>query len=138
VKLARWVIIIGCFLLGFYIRYEVAAAVDSGHPFDKTMIRALIRCRLYPEEMAVLTNAHGKKCTVPLPPGTTHFQDGTYLSTNDNFEKYLKFTLLEFGWTKIIKQGETFLIRDKAGYRKFKIINKKYAGVYRRLKFELE
>lgn len=134
----RWMIIIGCFLFGFYVREEVAAAVDSRTPFDKTMIRAFIRCRMYPEEMAVLTGAHDKKCTIPLPPGTTHFPDGTYLTTSGNFDKYLEFTLLEFGWTKIIQQGETFLIRDKAGYKKFKITNNKYAGAYRRLRFVLE
>lgn len=93
---------------------------------------------MYPEEMAVLTGSNGKRCTIPLPPETTHFSDNTYLTTGDNFDKYLKFTLLEFGWTKIIRQDELFLIRDKTGYKKFSIINNKYAGVYRRLRFVLE
>jgi hypothetical protein len=130
--------IIGCFFFGFFVREEVAAVVTSGAPLNKTMIRALIRCRMYPEEMAVLTNPQGKKCTVPLPPGTTHFQDGTYLTSSGNFDKYLEFTLLQFGWTTVIRQNETVLIRDKTGYKKFKIINNKYAGNYRRLKFVLE
>lgn len=137
-KLFYWVMIIGCFLLGFLIRYEVAAAVDSGHPFDKTMIRAFIRCRLYPEEMTVLTGAGGKKCTIPLPPGTTRFPENSYLTTSANFDRYLEITLVEYGWTKVIRQGEMYLIRDKGGYKKFTVFNAKYAGVYRRLRFMLE
>ena len=137
-KLFRWIVIIACFLFGFLVRYEVAAAVDSGHPFDKSMIRAFIRCRVYPEEMAVLTGAGGKKCAIPLPPGTTHFPDNSYLTTRANFTEYLKITLVEYGWTKVIAQGELYLIRDKSGYKKFSVINTKYAGVYRRLRFVLE
>lgn len=137
-KMISWMLIILLFLVGFNLRNEIVAAVTSGKPFDKEMIRALIRCRMYPEEMAVLTNARGARCTVPLPPDTTHFSDGTYLTTTGNFEKYLKFTLLEFGWTKVTRQDETYSISDKSGYKKFRIINGKYVGVFRRLKFILE
>jgi len=137
-KLFSWMMIILLFLVGFNFRNEIVAAATSGKPFDKEMIRALIRCRMYPEEMAVLTNPCGAKCTVPLPPDTTHFSDGTYLTTTGNFEKYLKFTLLEFGWTRVNRRDETYSIRDKSGYKKFTIIIGKYAGVYRRLRFGLE
>jgi hypothetical protein len=137
-KLLRWLIIIGFFLLGFYLHNEIWAAVNSGHPFDQTMIRALIRCRIYPEEMAVLTGKGGKRCTIPLPSGTTHFLDNTYLTTSHNFDKYLEITLLSYGWTQIIQRDEQFMVRDKGGYKRFTIINRKYAGVYRRLSFMLE
>jgi len=137
-KLMRWLIIIACFLLGFFFRNEIYAIATSGHPLDREMLRALIRCRMYPEEMAVLANVRGAKCTVPLPPDTTHFSDGTYLTTAGNFDKYLKFTLLNFGWTQVIQRGETYFIRDKGGYKRFRIYNSKYVGVFRRLTMVLE
>lgn len=102
------------------------------------MIRAFIRCRLYPEKMTVLTGAGGKKCTIPLPPGTTRFPGNSFLTTRANFDEYLEITLVEYGWTRVIPQGERYLVRDKGGYKKFTVINTKYAGVYRRLKFVLE
>jgi hypothetical protein len=138
VRLIRWGIIIGMFLLGFYFKSEIITIVMHEDTMDQSFINSMIRCRLFPQKTMILRNQRGREYTVPLPAGTIYDHNGIYLTYTTNFDQYFKDVLPEFGWSKVEARGNTFDVKDKTGTKWFQITIVPYKGMYRTLKYRGE